>query len=83
MRARAVAATTGTILKNVDVDRGRGHVSMAEELLHGANVVTAHQQVGGKGIAESVQVIRLSRPASPDAEMNDQARVKPQDQPRV
>jgi hypothetical protein len=38
----------------VGVDHGRRYVPVAEELLDGADVVTALQKVGGEGVAEGV-----------------------------
>lgn len=33
-------------IQDVGVDHGRGHVRMTQKLLHGADVITRHQQVG-------------------------------------
>ena len=41
-------------VQDVCIDYCRGHVAMAEELLSGANVLAALQQVGGEGVAEGV-----------------------------
>jgi hypothetical protein len=44
----------GATVEDVGVDHGRGDVSVAEELLDGANVVSGLQQVCGKGVTERV-----------------------------
>lgn len=41
-----------SVLQDVRIDHGRSHVAVAEELLDGADVVAALQQVGGEGVAE-------------------------------
>ena len=47
-RVEWTAYAAGTVLEEVGVDHGRGHVAVAGELLHGANVVAALQQVAAK-----------------------------------
>lgn len=42
------------VAEDVGVDHGRRHVAVAEELLDGADVVTALQQVGGEGVAKGM-----------------------------
>lgn len=36
------------------VDHGGGDIAMAEQLLHGANVIAALEQVGGEAVPEGV-----------------------------
>jgi hypothetical protein len=47
------------LVQNVGVDHGRADVGVAEQLLHGADVVAAFQQVGGEGMAQGVRRRRL------------------------
>ncbi len=51
---RAADAAPATI-EHVGVDHRRGHIAMAQQLLHGAYVVTLLQQVGGKRVAQDVR----------------------------
>jgi hypothetical protein len=48
----------------VRVDHRRRHVTVSEELLHGADVLYALEQVRGKGIPNVWQVTRFAIPAS-------------------
>ena len=41
-------------IQDVGVDHRRGHVCVAEQLLDGADVVAVFEQMGGKGMAESM-----------------------------
>lgn len=41
------------------VDHGGGHIAVAQQLLHSANVGTGLQQVGGKAVAQGVHGHRL------------------------
>ena len=41
-------------MEDVGIDHCRGHVAVAEELLHRADVVAALRKVGGEGVAEGV-----------------------------
>ena len=42
--------TAAAAVQDVSVDHRRGHVSVAEELLDGADVVACLQEVGGEGV---------------------------------
>ena len=53
-RVERAPNATRAILEDVRVDHGRGHVAVAEDLLHRADAVAALQQVGGEGVAEGV-----------------------------
>lgn len=41
-------------MKNVGVDHRRFHVTVAEQLLDGANVISVGEQVGGKRMSKGV-----------------------------
>ena len=41
-------------VEDVRVHHRRGHISMAQEFLHSADIVTVFEQVGGEGVAERV-----------------------------
>jgi hypothetical protein len=49
----------------VGVDHGRGDVAMAEELLDGADVVTAFEEVRGKGVTQGVAADALGETCCP------------------
>jgi hypothetical protein len=53
-RVEWTADAASSVLDDVGVDHRRGNAAVAEELLHGADVVTAFQEVGGEGVAEGV-----------------------------
>ena len=40
----------GAGVRDVDVDHGGGHVTVAEQLLDGADVVAVFEQVGGERV---------------------------------
>jgi len=40
-----------TAIHHMGVDHGRGHVAVAQQFLHRADVVTRLQQVGSEGVA--------------------------------
>src|SRR5687768_8920028 len=44
----------GTAIEDVRVEHRRAHVSVSEELLHGADVVAVLEEVGRKGVTEGV-----------------------------
>jgi hypothetical protein len=60
-RAQRTAGSACTVAEDVGVDHGRGHFAVAEELLDGADIVTALQKVGGEGVAEGVAVLHACR----------------------
>jgi hypothetical protein len=46
--------------QHVRIDHRRTHIRMAEQLLHGEDVITRFQQVGGERMAQRVRRRRLS-----------------------
>ena len=46
------------------IDHGDTHVRMPEQFLHGADVVTALQQVSGEGMAQHVRAHGLGQPGA-------------------
>ncbi len=50
---RAAHAEAAAV-EDVGIDHGGLHVAMAEELLHGADIVAVLEQMGGEGVAEGV-----------------------------
>jgi hypothetical protein len=46
--------SAGTVAEDVSVDHGRGDLAVAQELLDGADVLTALQKVGRDGVTEGV-----------------------------
>ncbi len=59
------ADAAGPTVQNVRVDLGRGEGAVAEELLHGTDVVVGLEEVGGEGVAERVagRALGDARPA--------------------
>lgn len=53
-RVEGAADAAGAEAEDVGVDHGGGDVAVAEELLDGADVVAALEEVGGEGVAEGV-----------------------------
>ena len=57
------AADTGrAAVQHVGVDHGRADVSVAQQFLHGPDVVVVLQQVGGKRVAKSIRILLMNRP---------------------
>ncbi len=52
-------------VEDVGVDHGGGHVAVAEQFLHGADVIAGFEQVGGEAVAQRVRVRRLVDPGAP------------------
>jgi hypothetical protein len=51
------------LLQDVGVDHGGGHIVVPEQLLNGADVGAALQQVGGKGMTKTFGILPVpSRP---------------------
>jgi hypothetical protein len=50
-RVERAANTARAVAEDVGVDHGRGNVAMTEELLHGADVMAAPEQMRGEGMA--------------------------------
>jgi hypothetical protein len=46
-----------TLLQDVRVDHGRGHVRVAEQVLDGPNIRPALQQMGGKRVAARFDIM--------------------------
>ena len=46
-------------LEHVGIDHGGAYIFVTEELLHGADVVAALEQMGGEGMAECMGTDRL------------------------
>ena len=63
---RRAVHRAGATIEDVGVDHRRGHVLVAEELLHGADVVAVLQEMGGEGVAEGVAGRRLGDPGEAD-----------------
>jgi hypothetical protein len=52
--AQRAAYPTGAVAQHVGVDHGRGNVAVAQQFLHGADVVSALEEVAGEGVPEAV-----------------------------
>lgn len=55
--------TLPSLLKDVGVDHSGGDIAMPEQLLNGANIGSALQQMGGERMAKGMGLMCLVRPA--------------------
>ena len=66
---RAPDAETG-LIQDVGVNHGRRHVFVAEELLHGANIGPAFEQMHSEAVPEGVAAGRFWDAGFPHSDFN-------------